>query len=111
MDPCGKTRNDGNGNRNGIEWNGNRNGNECANSLVILTHSAVVARSTSALEIAVPIEFCCHSVKITAHELWTAVTEKGALTMSLQNSDPREPLYILFVRILMLVSFPATWRN
>ena len=46
-----------NGNGNGI---GNRNGNE--NSLVTLAHSAVVARSTRALEVAVPFEFCCRSV-------------------------------------------------
>ena len=42
----GKTRNNGNG-------NGNGNGN--ANSLVTLTHSAVVVRSTSALEVGSPL--------------------------------------------------------
>ena len=30
--------------------------------------------------------------QITAHELWTTVTEKGALQMPLQSSDAREPL-------------------
>ena len=30
---------------------------------------------------------------ITAHKLWTAVNEKGALQMLLQSSDPRKPLY------------------
>ena len=40
----GKTRNDGNG-----------------NSLVTLAHSAVVAHSTSTLEVAVLFEFCYHS--------------------------------------------------
>ena len=47
----GKARNDENGNGKG---NGNVNGN----SLVTLTHSAVVAHSASALEVAVPFEFC-----------------------------------------------------
>ena len=40
----GKTRNDGNGNGNGN-----------ANSLVTLTRSAIVVRSTSALEVGSPL--------------------------------------------------------
>ena len=44
----GKSKNNGNGNRNG---NGNGNGN----LLITLTCSALVARSTSALEVAVPL--------------------------------------------------------
>ena len=48
----GKTRNDGNG-------NGKGNGNVDGNSLVTLTHSAVVAHSASALKVPVPFEFCC----------------------------------------------------
>ena len=50
----GKTRNDGNGNGNG-SGNGNGNGNGNADSLVTPACSAVVARSTSALKVAVPI--------------------------------------------------------
>ena len=69
-----KWRNDGNGNENG-NGNGKKNGNE--NSLI--TRSSEVARSTSALKVVFVFEFCYCS--LTAHKLWTAVAEKGALQM------------------------------
>ena len=42
----------------------------------LVTRSSVVARSTSALEVAFPFEFCYCSV--TGHKLRTAVTENGS---------------------------------
>ena len=43
-----------------MHGNGARNGD--GNSLVTLTHSAVVAHSASPLKVAVPFEFCYRSV-------------------------------------------------
>ena len=62
-----------------------------------LTRSAVVAHSPSALGSC--IEFYYRPVLITAHELQTTVTEKGALKMPLQSSDPKEPLQLRHIII------------